>query len=302
MTIRKRGVNEKMPGFLSHYIAGKAAQQGCLPEIREKITANERLYNLGTVGPDIFFYYVPGQILKRSRGIAQEMHLGGLGLFIGFMAQAAKESAPRERDTIFAYTAGFLMHYLLDVHVHPYVYARSFNKNSIKIKNSAKHRRFETGIDTALLDLMSGGKPAKIKQWELINAEKSKISVSAGVLSQGISEIYNRNIPPETVCRALKFTINATKFLQMKDIKRDMILRRQPTESNDYLNTEKSPWSTPWSPEIYSDSFMERYQLAVDEGIQTLEAMYGFVYESLKPVYLAEKLGNRSLKTGMQCA
>jgi hypothetical protein len=292
-----------MPGFLSHYIAGKAVLQGSLLEIREKITAEERLYNLGTVGPDIFFYYVPGQILKRSRGIAQDMHLGGLGLFIGYMARAAKEAAPRERDTIFAYTAGFLMHYLLDVHVHPYVYARSFDKYTFKIKNSANHRKFETAIDNALLDLLSRESHTRIKQWELINAEKHKLSVSAMVLSQGINEIYNRNIPPKTVWRALKFTINAVKILQMKEISQNIKLSENfSVSAKDYLNTKKSPWRTPWSPEIYRDSFMDRYGLAVEESIQILETMYGFIYEELKPTILAEKLGNRSLKTGMQCA
>jgi hypothetical protein len=292
-------VSEKMPGFLSHYIAGKAAFQGSCSEIRGKIAAAEQLYNLGTVGPDIFFYYVPGQILKRSRGIAQEMHLGNLGLLLESLARTAKDS-PHERDMIFAYTAGFLMHYLLDCHVHPYVYARSFNKNSFKLKNSANHRKFETAIDAALLRLV-GGEKFETKQWQLINAEKNQISVSATALSLGISEIYNRTVPPKTVRRALNFTINATRGGCAASFFENLSWRTTPRHE-DCLNIKKSPWHAPWSHEIHNDSFMERYQLAVDEGIQTLEALYEFIYEDLQSIFLVEKLGNRSLKTGLQCA
>ncbi|MDR0272819.1 MAG: zinc dependent phospholipase C family protein [Clostridiales bacterium] len=309
-----------MPGFLTHYIAGKAVLNGVSPEIRKKI-ADERLFNLGTQGPDIFFYYIPGQVLKRSRGIAQQMHLGGLGLFLGYMARLSKEAEHPEKDTIFAYTAGFLMHYVVDCHAHPYVYAMAFNKNAPKIKNSADHRKFETAIDVALLKLVSGKKPAGINQWELINACKNRLSVSAAALSEGISSVYGRNVPPKTVRRAMKFTINATRFLQSKNGRRKRFMEilenisiREPLYSSmvhmqeisgdrDYLNVKKSPWRTPWAKEDehHNDSFMERYHAAVEEGTEMLKALYEFVYGDLPPSALAEKIGNRSLKTGMSC-
>lgn len=311
-----------MPGFLTHYIAGKAALQGVSPEIREKITADERLYNLGTQGPDIFFYYFPGQILKRSRGIAQDMHLSRLGLFLAYMARLAKESPSPAKDTIFAYTSGFLMHYTVDCHAHPYVYARAFNKDALKIRNSALHRKFETAIDVALLKLVSGKKPAGINQWELINAPKDGISVSAEALSRGISETYGRNVSSKFARRAMKFTINATRFLQSKNGRRkrfmelvenltigenlysSIIHTQEVMGDNDYLNINKSSWLPPWSheDETSNDSFMERYSAAVEEGAEIIEAMYAYVYGDLSPVILAEMLGNRSLKTGLQCA
>ena len=312
-----------MPGFLTHYIAGKAALQGASPQIREIITEGEKLYNLGTQGPDIFFYYFPSQILKRSRGIAQDMHLGSLGLFLAYMARLAKDApAKPERDIIFAYTAGFLMHYTVDCYAHPYVYARAFNKNAIKIKNSADHRRFETAIDVALLKLVSGKKPAGMSQWELINAAPDELSISAAALSQGIQAIYGRRISPKVARRALKFTITCTRFLQSKNGRRKRFMEimenlafgeattsciihmQEITGDTDYLNINKTPWHSPWSPtdEVHNDSFMDMYQAAVDEGIEMLEALYGYVYGDLNPEILAEILGNRSLKTGLPCA
>ena len=310
-----------MPGFLTHYIAGKAALQEASPEIREIIGADERLYNLGTQGPDIFFYYLPGQLRKRSRGIAQQMHLGNMGLFLAYMARLSKE-AETEKDAIFSFTAGFLMHYAVDCHAHPYVYAMVFNKNAPKIKNSADHRRFETAIDVALLKLVSGKKPAGMNQWELINAAKDGIHVSAAAISQAISKIYGRDIPAKIVVRAMKYTIHLTRILQSKNGRRKKFMEllenisiREPLYSSmvhmqeisgdrDYLNVKKTPWRTPWADdeaESFNDSFMERYNAAVEEGTEMLETLYAYVYGDLQPAVLAEKLGNRSLKTGLPC-
>ncbi|MCL2223906.1 MAG: zinc dependent phospholipase C family protein [Defluviitaleaceae bacterium] len=311
-----------MPGFLTHCIAGKAALQAVSAEIREKITAEERLYNLGTQGPDIFFYYLPGQVRKRSRGIAQEMHGCGLGLFLAYMAKLAKLAPPQEQDTIFAYTAGFLMHYTVDCHAHPYVYARAFVKDAPKIKNSALHRKFETAIDVSLLKLVSGKKPAGINQWELINAPKSGLCIAAEALSHGICAIYNRNVPPKVTRRALQFTINATRLLQSKNGRRKRFMEiaenlvageamasciihmQEVPDEDDYLNLKKTEWQAPWSSEEekYTDSFMERYSAAVEEGAELIETMHSYIYGDLPFEVLTEKLGNRSLKTGLQCA
>ncbi|MCL1883187.1 MAG: zinc dependent phospholipase C family protein [Defluviitaleaceae bacterium] len=310
-----------MPGFLTHYIAGKAALQGVSPQIQEIINADERLYNLGTQGPDIFFYYLPGQLRKRSRGIAQQMHLSGLGLFLAYMAKLAKEAETPERETIFAYTAGFMLHYSLDCNAHPYVYAVTHNENATKIKNSAKHRQLETAIDVAMLNMVSGKKPAGISQWELINAEKCGLSGAAEALSQSVAAIYNRDVPPKIVTRAMKYTINFTRILQSKNGRRkrfmqlvenmtirehlfsSMIHMQELSNENDYLNIKKAPWHSPWESEgeTHNDSFMERYNLAVDEGIQMLEALHSYVYGDLPIEKLAEILGNRSLKTGLPC-
>jgi hypothetical protein len=310
-----------MPGFLTHYIAGKAAVQEVSPQIRGIITPHERLFNLGTQGPDIFFYYFFGQMRKRSRGIAQEMHGCGLGLFLVHMARLAKISPPRERDTIFAYTAGFLMHYTVDCHAHPYVYARAFDKGLPKIANSARHRRLETAIDVALLKLVSGEKPAEFSQWELINAPKSGLRVAAEAMSHGISAVYGRDVSAKFARRAMKFTINATRLLQSKNGRRKRFMElaenlavgealgsciihtQEVSDDADYLNLKKSAWTAPWSQadEACNDSFMERYTAAVAEGVDILEAMYAYVYGELPESVLAEKLGNRSLKTGQPC-
>ena len=304
-----------MPGFLSHYIAGKAALAAVSPEIRKIICCDERLYNLGTQGPDIFFYYLPGQLRKRSRGIAQEMHACGTGYFIAQMARLAKDAPERDRDTIFSYIAGFAMHYVLDCHAHPYVYARAFDESAPKIKNSAMHRRFETAIDVEMLRLVDGERPAGVKQWELINAERDGLSVAAAASSSALFGVYKRVIPPKVIRRAMRHMIYLTRLLQSERGRRKRVMEycedltiREPLYSSmihpqensaeDYLNIKKADWNAPWSEEIFNDSFPDMHNAAVREGAEMLAALYGFIYEDLCTEELVKILGNRSLKTG----
>ncbi|MCL2216911.1 MAG: zinc dependent phospholipase C family protein [Defluviitaleaceae bacterium] len=309
-----------MPGFLTHYIAGKALLQGLDPQVQKPLLAGERLYNLGTQGPDIFFYYFPGQLRKRSRGVGSQMHVSNLGLFLVEMARQARESGREiERDTIFSYTSGFLMHYALDAHTHPYVYAMTHNSASTGLRNSADHRKFETAIDVAMLNLVSGQKPAMLKQWELINADSRQMAIAASALSQAVREIYKRDVPPKVVHRAMRHMVHLTRLLQSSKGRRkrwmelvENLTVREPifssmvhmpdmADERDYLNTQKSPWIPPWQNDSFTDSFLERYNAAVEEGIELVELLYKYVYSSLSAENLAQKIGNRSLKTGLPC-
>jgi len=309
-----------MPGFLSHYIAGQAVYHSIAPDIRKIIKQGERLYNLGAQGPDIFFYCLPGILRKRSRGVGKEMHQCDLGIFITRMAHFAKNSVKSERDSIFTYTAGLIMHYVLDVHAHPYVYSQTYNNNASVIKNSADHRIFETAIDIALLKLVSDKIPADYHQWELINAEFEQLAIAATAMSKALKHVYNRQIPPKDVYQAMRHMIHLTRLLRSKKGRRkkwmalaENLTIRQPIFSsmvhdqavsnlNDYLNEQKKPWKAPWEEtEFCTDSFIERYNQAVSEGLQTIQCLHGYVYENLPLKTLAEKLGNRSLKTGLPC-
>ena len=309
-----------MPGFLTHYISGQALLQVIDPKIQKIIQPCERLYNLGTQGPDIFFYYMPGHLRKRSRGLGTQMHLQNLGVFLAEMAKLAKESGPKERDIIFSYTAGFIMHYALDASAHPYVYAMTHHDNVPKIKNSADHRKFETAIDVAMLKLLSSKKPAEYNQWELIAAKPNHMSTSATAMSQALYITYNREIPPAIVQRAMRYMVQLTRILQSRKGRRkrwmelvenltireplfSSMVHTQEIDDHDYLNTKKSAWHAPWEAagETHNDSFVERYHTAVEEGSKMIEFMYAYVYKNVDMSALVETIGNRSLKTGMPC-
>ena len=310
-----------MPGFLTHYISGQALLKVIDPTIQKIIKPCERLYNLGTQGPDIFFYYMPGQLRKRSRGIGTQMHLSDLGVFLVEMARAAKEAHPKARDVIFAYTAGFVMHYALDVSAHPYVYAMTHHDNAPRIKNSADHRKFETAIDVAMLRLMSSKKPADYNQWELIAADGYQMYTASAAMSEVLKGVYDRDIPVKIVRRAMRFTVYLTRLLQSRKGRRKrwmelvenvtirenlfsaLVHMQEVSGECDCLNAKKSTWHAPWEKEdeTHNDSFVERYQSAVEEGAKMINFLYEYVYRNVDLQELIETIGNRSLKTGMNC-
>jgi len=309
-----------MPGFLTHYIAGQAVLNELAPDMRKKITSSERLYNLGTQGPDIFFYYIPGIVRKRSRGVGSQMHQSDLGLFLMQMANAAKQNTGLNRDIIFAYTSGFIMHYAVDTNAHPYVYASTYDPNASKINNSAKHHKFETAIDILMLKLVEGKKPSDHKQWELINANKGHMKVAAIAASNALLQIYSREIPPKNVYKAMRHMCAFTRFIQSQKGRRkkfigtmeNLTIRHQVfssiihnqvlTDGVDYLNEQKKPWQSPWdeSKNIYTDSFADRFYAATTEGLSMIQTLYKYIYENLPAEALATALGNRSLKTGQE--
>jgi len=309
-----------MPGFLTHYIAGQAVLGSTKSDIRKIIENSERLYNLGTQGPDIFFYYIPGTIRKRSRGVGTQMHRNDLGKFLTQMAEVAKQSTETERDIIFAYTAGFIMHYVTDANTHPYVYARTHQQNVSNIKNSTDHRRFETAIDTAMLKLVQGKHPAAYKQWQLIAADPTHMKIAAAATGNVLAKIYNRQIPTKDIYRAMRHMVRLTRLIQSRKGRRKRFVSLvenltigHPLNSSlvhdqvvdpgiDYLNEKNTPWQAPWeNAETYTDSFIDRYHAATREGLEMIQHLHSFIYDETPLAALIEKLGNRSLKTGLTC-
>jgi len=314
-----------MPAILTHYIAGKTVLENSSPQIREIIKQSEQLYNLGAQGPDIFFYYLPGLARKRSRGIGPQMHKNDLALFIAKMAKAAKSlkmtggSSPPPHHIIFSYTAGIIMHYVVDINSHPYVYARTFNSTASKIKNSTNHHKFETSLDTIMLKMHNGKKPADYKLWELINAKKCHRVLVSAVASSAIQAVYNRPLSCTDVQKAMSYMVKFMKYLQSNKGRRkklaafvesatirhtlhsSIIHDQEITDGIDYLNNDKKPWCPPWETANSVDSFMDRFNLAVEEGQQLIQDLYAYVYEDSSLENLRAKLGNRSLLTGMPC-
>jgi len=306
-----------MPGFLSHYIAGQTALNSATSTIHSVISQYERLYNLGTQGPDIFFYYLPGLLSKRTRKMGEQMHQSNLSAFITHMAKLARKASSKRRDIIFAYTAGMALHYALDTNAHPYVYALTHRDNASKIKNSTNHRKLETAIDTALLKLVSSKAPADYSQWEIINPNQSQMIVAATAASLAIGSVYNRNLTPQDVKQAMRYMVRVTRVMQSRKGRRkkwmgliENLTIRQPLHSSlihdqlvkgDFLNQQRKTWKAPWEGfEFCSDSFIDRYKTAVDEGLQATQMLYDYIYGDTPLKELSQKLGNRSLKTGLQ--
>ena len=302
-----------MPGFLTHYLAGQRLKDGLNHEPRRIITKHEKLFTLGSQGPDIFFYYFTGLLYKHTRGLATAMHGSNLGLFILDLANQCRTG---KNGAVFAYTCGFVCHYALDSTAHPYVYARTTTDGASNAKNSADHRLFETAIDILMLEILLGKKPNDLNQANLIKAPSADLKAAAHSVSSAIATVYGCAVSRSQAYSAFKFMQLFTKFLQTKKGRRKKILRfvekitiREPLFSAmmhdqktclDVLNLEKLKYTAPWDgAKTESYSFIEYFDKSVEEATKICEALHGYVYGKKDENELAEILGNRSLRTGV---
>lgn len=138
-----------MPNLWAHIIFGEQV----LEEAGQaKLTAQpelKQLYNLGCQGPDFLLYhnFYPWKKDTRMSELGQLIHTQRCGPFLMEMIQHMTKY--RKNDPIVAYTLGFITHYVLDRHVHPYVFARSGYEKW-------KHQRFEVMMDTIIAGQLKG--------------------------------------------------------------------------------------------------------------------------------------------------
>jgi len=310
-----------MPGFITHYICGQAILNTVDSDAKKMIKPYQQFYNIGTQGPDIFFYYLPGLIRRNSRGIGIQMHKSHFGPFILNMIDIMKapELPDSTRSLLMAYISGFLTHYSLDATAHPYVYSktgiRQKGDKAKAIRYSVNHRRFETAIDVLMLNLMSSKKPSDYKLWELIQVERDPAMIVAEAMSASIKEAYERTISPKEIYKAMIYMVNLTRVLQSATGRRkrfmellenltigenvisSIIHMQKVTDGVDYMNMEHSPWSIP-GLEAKTESFLELYQEAVQEGTLMIDTMLRCVKGEVSRDKLAITLGDRSLSTG----
>jgi len=299
-----------MPGLITHYLGGQSALEILSPHIRDDIKQAENLFNLGTQGPDIFFYYVNGFLTKRIRGVGSQMHSADLGLFF-------IEVADIKCPLVFAYTAGFLAHYAVDAHTHPYVFAQTYNPPKPALKEAGRHRHFETSVDVLMLARIKNKKPNDYNLAQLLTPENNHKNEVAIDTAEAISKIYNKDIRPRDVYRAMGQMASNTRRLQSKTGRRkrwlgnveNLILRvrvlsalthmQEVTEDRDFLNLGKAEWSPPWAKdEINNESFVELFDAAVADAAQMIEALYEYIKGSIPKEELAASIQNRSLTTG----
>ena len=310
-----------MPGFITHYICGQAALSATIPDVQKMIRPYQQFFNIGTQGPDIFFYYLPGLLKKHSRSIGGQMHKHQFGGFISHMIDIMMiERLPdTTRSLLFSYISGFLTHYALDATAHPYVYSKTgVRKKGDKtkaIKYSVDHRKFETAIDVLMLDLMSSKKPSDYNLWELIRVERKLARMVAGAMSASVRETYDCNISPKDVYKAMAYMVNITRIIQSRKGRRkrfmelienltigdhlvsSIIHMQQVSDGVDYMNIGKVPWNVPGTEEK-NESFVELYHEAVQESTHMINTLWHCMNGEVSREDLKLVLGNRSLSTG----
>lgn len=315
-----------MPALLTHYLCGDAVHKSInISEITDTVSKYRRLFNLGTQGPDIFFYHnawpwAEGESLSK---VGSRLHDEKVKDFFKYALTAIDKAQGAAKEMLLAYVYGYACHYSLDIHAHPYIFYKSgfaVDDSEDKKKYDAFHRRLEAELDAIMAKEILKKSPHEIKSHELITINREESLVIAEMYCYIFQNIFNLKIPAEAIQRAAIDMAAVTKAfrdpLGMKKLMVAFIEKRMKKynlissmiyplrieEGLEHLNLNHYPWYYPWdisSPQ-YS-SFMDLFNEAVAEAKIMCESIYDYIDVNIDMIEALGVLGNRSFSSGLDC-
>ncbi len=158
-----------MPDLVVHRSMGEKVLSRLPFDMPEK-----EIFRYALSGPDDWSccrFYLPWRWLRYRRR-AGIMHEQKTGVFLNALAETAKQAEGREKDLLFAYTAGFLCHFYLDSTAHPYILRRTE-------RNSSNHTAFERELDRLEMERMGirGRRPVS----GLLTVDELPVEMKAGL-------------------------------------------------------------------------------------------------------------------------
>jgi len=313
-----------MPGMISHFICGESTIAKLKKDNSQIILKNKMLFNIGTQGPDIFFYYIPSFFNKNTKMIGSILHEKNTGKYIETMIDTANEMIGKSKEEAIAYICGYITHYCLDCYAHPYVYCKTGYKSNIskkeKLKQLMNHRNFETNIDVSILKLINNQKPSDKRLHHFIKVKKDEAFSVSNMLSYSLNKVYNIKLTPAQIYNAMNYMKSITALLQSKTGKRkkmlsfledktigirlySAIIHPQDVDlKNDFLNLNKSLWFKPGvEDEKINNSFMDLFFAAVNESAHIINLVIDYFNGNVLKSEVVKAIGNRSLHSGFEC-
>ncbi|MEK0316953.1 zinc dependent phospholipase C family protein [Cohnella sp. 56] len=301
-----------MPNLWAHIQFGREIAEGMRLRYMEDSEAR-RSFQLGCQGPDFLFYdhFLPWQRHHTAANrLGSLLHNVACGPFIVDLFAAVRGDAGGRAAE--AYAAGFLLHHVLDRHVHPYVFSLSgFGK--------WKHQAFETAMDAAIL-------------WRRAGIHTGNTPVAGeidtgGRLPGGLTEPFyrlsckhypglSRELTPDMLDASVRQFVSAQRlFFDPSGWKGKLLLGRIAPFSPpprppawDVLNARRSGWIDPTDrTRTRYESVYELWELALADGQAALRAGLDWLASAsaaeadAKRAQFEALVGNVSYETGLPC-
>lgn len=317
---------DTMPALATHYLCGNTTFKLLeLTKPEGSLLKHRNVYNLGTQGPDIFFYCgaLPRYKGKGISELGEGMHEKKTGAFILEALKYVSEACEPAKGMLTAYMYGFLCHYILDCHTHPYIFYKSGflrKGEAYMAKFTCYHRMFETALDVLMLEQELGIKPPRFNAAAQIRVSAQTAAEIGKMYKVVINKVYGINISIDTVCDAIASVADissllrdrtgikklllsqAEKALGKPPLSSSMILPLRINDGLDYLNSSHSAWYLPWDNSVaLTCSFTENFEAAASEAKKIIEMTELFLMDRIRLDSIASAVGNRSYLTGRDC-
>jgi hypothetical protein len=301
-----------MPNIWAHIQYGREILSELKPGGWADDVAWKRAFQLGCQGPDFLFYhhFLPWQRTTALNRLGSQMHSVRCGPFLLSLLDRVRGRG--DGDPVFAFAFGFLLHHLLDRHLHPFVFSRSgFRK--------WHHQRFETAMDAVIMQRRAALHTGSVPVAPEVDTGGRLPGDFAGEFLEIVRLHYPvlaAQIAPEQLDEAVAQTVSAQRLffdpsgwkakLLMRQIEPFSPPRRLPNWN--VLNDAHRPWIDPCDRTMFhTESAEDLWELALRDGRATAGAALAWLRAgasndapALRAAF-AEFLGNISYETGRPC-
>lgn len=223
-----------MPAFYTHYLFGRIGYRHMGESaLKKMVRRHKKVYALGLSGPDIFFYFVPDQLLVHPTP-GSRMHEEKCGAFLRCMLREALSMSGEEREIAVAYLAGFIGHYALDASCHPHVYEYIEEEAKLlehgeagrvsggrkprvhKVSGHEKtgiHFRYECAMDHYFLEHYAGKTTDCLQQRKMVKLNRKERGVISRLVAAAYNKTYDRPNMSETSMRAVLSSVRLVQRL-----------------------------------------------------------------------------------------
>lgn len=300
-----------MPDVLTHILFAESVKDLIKDSnIRQFMTENEKLYNLGAQGPDILFYYKPWNPFGGSiRVTGHKMHGIETAKFFKDAVNLLNTLTGSDYESFLVYIIGFLSHYYCDKSTHPYV--NSMIENGCYTQDGGRkklsHYEIEATIDTRLWNEEKRITASRTNVTELIKTEELP-EVITEYISKYIYETQSFVISNMEIRKAVSNMQKILNILFDPDDKKKKIINKLPLPrkcyvndefSNvDVLNLQRRPWHELGKDDISLNSSVgDILSGAIKECAQVTNAIIGFLENGVE-LELDKVIPNVSYATG----
>lgn len=301
-----------MPNIWAHIQFGSEVLTAISAEKYARDLKWKTAFQLGCQGPDFLFYdnFWPWQPSTPLNKLGSQMHNVRCGPFLLSLFEKVR-SKPLE-DCASAYVLGFLLHHVLDRHLHPYIFSLSGFKKW-------HHQRFETAMDSVVLYERAGIHTGTTPVSPEINTVGKLPGGFATDFLSAVSEYYSvlaKQITAEQLDGAVAQFIQAQQvFFDPTGWKGRLTFGQlqpfsPPRQAPDWdvLNKSKRGWIDPCDRTlIHTESALELWDNALADAIITTQAGIAWLIAESEGEAIplrdrfVELLSDISYETGRPC-
>lgn len=322
-----------MPSSVTHGYFSEDVYKRLSPEVQNIIRDNLDYYTFFSQGTDPFMFYRMVVLAGNSNNIQREMHEHKTQQFFIEVVKYIHENNLTNDGMAMAFLFGYICHYHLDIHCHPFIEAQKMRQQS---NRKSFHAILEYAIDEEFIKRRENVKPSGFKVYKKFFKVKEFPVELKKMINETTSNVYDfgNDIKESDLATHYEACANYMRiFWRLANMDRtgiklvcykglDKLLHNKLFNSsihtvaelsfynkysdefmNDNLNMEHNCWAYPDDKSImYDYSFWDLYDISVMSASEDIEQVSSLLKnEQLDIKALEQIFTNLSYGNGLPC-